>query len=224
MLKSDSKNLERGLLIMIGSLAVVVVGVFFWNFFFTNQILSSDIAQWGQFGDYFGGTLNPIIGLVTAYFAYQAYQNTKVSAQQQKFVATVELFMKIYDIKFTGIRYEINPGHELVGEAACERIARELKGRHGVLTGNVLGNHIENMPELDRIVSIAKPFIDAIAVLEKQLTDTHERTKFFEIVAAYSSPNLLQCIQRLGNCQNYRPADGAAFELLQQVARRLARP
>ena len=192
MLKSDSKNLERGLLIMIGSLAVVVVGVFFWNFFFKNQILSSDIAQWGQFGDYFGGTLNPIIGLVTAYFAYQAYQayqNTKVSAQQQKFVATVELFMKIYDIKFTGIRYEINPGHELVGEAACERIARELKGRHGVLTGNVLGNHIENMPELDRIVSIAKPFIDAIAVLEKQLTDTHERTKS----TSYICPNEKSC-------------------------------
>lgn len=50
------------LLIAIVSI-VVVVGVYLY--YFNNQAVLIDTEPWGQFGDFFGGTLNPIFGFLS---------------------------------------------------------------------------------------------------------------------------------------------------------------
>ncbi|WP_152625208.1 hypothetical protein [Cellvibrio sp. OA-2007] len=42
---------------------IVSMGFYLYNFWGPN--LSPDTAEWGQFGDYLGGIINPIVGLIT---------------------------------------------------------------------------------------------------------------------------------------------------------------
>lgn len=54
-------------LIGIFSGVALVPGLFFW-FNFKDQIISDDIADWGSYGDYFGGVLNPMISFFSLFF------------------------------------------------------------------------------------------------------------------------------------------------------------
>lgn len=51
-------------LVVIGIVVIMLVfGIYF--LFFWNQTFSSDPAAWGQFGDFIGGTANPILSFIT---------------------------------------------------------------------------------------------------------------------------------------------------------------
>lgn len=51
-------------LVVIGMVVIVLVfGIYF--LFFWNHKFSSDPAAWGQFGDFIGGTANPILSFIT---------------------------------------------------------------------------------------------------------------------------------------------------------------
>jgi uncharacterized membrane protein len=60
-LEGQVKRLNRGILFTSIALAVAIVVVYRWNF---QGTLSNAGADWGQFGDYVGGVLNPIFGLL----------------------------------------------------------------------------------------------------------------------------------------------------------------
>jgi len=47
--------------VVIAVLAVVVLGIFFVNFW--RLPLAQSVERWGQFGDYMGGVLNPLVAL-----------------------------------------------------------------------------------------------------------------------------------------------------------------
>lgn len=47
---------------LAGLAFLIVASLYFFNF---GVNPSEDHAQWGQFGDYLGGTLNPIFGFLT---------------------------------------------------------------------------------------------------------------------------------------------------------------
>jgi hypothetical protein len=49
-----------------GALVVLILGVYAWNFF--GRAPAPDPEQWGQFGDYIGGILNPITALLAFYW------------------------------------------------------------------------------------------------------------------------------------------------------------
>lgn len=57
---------------LIGAIAVAAIVVlgFYYNYFFIelNYENSSDPSDWGALGDYFGGILNPIVGMATLVF------------------------------------------------------------------------------------------------------------------------------------------------------------
>lgn len=71
-------------LIIIASL--IIVGVFgLYLIYFSNGI-STDQSYWGQFGDYFGGTLNPILSFITIivliYTLRIGYKTLEISKQE----------------------------------------------------------------------------------------------------------------------------------------------
>lgn len=66
-------------LIMISSAVVfaIVVIPFLWNFY--NYNISNNLEKWGQFGDYIGGVLNPIVAVMNlAVFAYLSVKLVKI--------------------------------------------------------------------------------------------------------------------------------------------------
>jgi hypothetical protein len=211
-MKRENKLLA-GICLLASGVAV------FFAYRFYPQVISAEIANWGQFGDFFGGIFNPLIGLVTAYFAYQAYQNTKVSAQQQKFVATIETYIKIHDAKIAAVSYS-----ELHGETALKRMVDYLATNVEVklFTNDTFQGASHPSTMLDEFVSQIAPFINAMVILENQLTDD-EKLKFYEIISAYSSFDLATCIQQLSVRTNYEPADSITFDLIKHVAKQIAK-
>ena len=55
----------KGMVAVSLLVAVIALGLYFWSF---NDQLADKQETWGQFGDFIGGTLNPLFA-VTALFA-----------------------------------------------------------------------------------------------------------------------------------------------------------
>ncbi len=58
----NNRKLIIILCVVSGIILVSTVCIFLVKFH--NQNISNDIANWGQFGDYFGGVLNPLLALI----------------------------------------------------------------------------------------------------------------------------------------------------------------
>lgn len=72
------------ILVMAMVSAVLVIG--FYVVYFNNISIKADPAPWGQFGDYFGGTLNPIFGFlsVMALLAALVIQSRELKVSSQE--------------------------------------------------------------------------------------------------------------------------------------------
>lgn len=92
-------------LILIFTISIVVIK--YRNSFDPNQ-LSSDPAIWGQFGDYFGGIINPIVGILNlVLFVYLSFilqgLSAKTALMQMKredlhyFKTEMDRVIKIFD-------------------------------------------------------------------------------------------------------------------------------
>jgi len=87
-------------LIVIGT----IIGLYSYKFGGANQ-LSGNRGDWGTFGDYFGGILNPIIGLMT--LAITVYIAVKFNAYeirrdvQSKEASDIKSYLELYQF-FTG--------------------------------------------------------------------------------------------------------------------------
>ncbi len=92
---ADLKNSKTGwtptILIGIGS---VIIGFYFFNFnshilknedwWNVFQNLSKDTGNWGTFGDYVGGILNPVIAAFAFYLIAKTYELQKRNWKQQE--------------------------------------------------------------------------------------------------------------------------------------------
>jgi uncharacterized membrane protein len=88
----EQRLAENSLTILVGIFlfavvaALGVVGVY-WHYF-SNLPVKADAAPWGQFGDFFGGTLNPIFGFLSVIALLAALviqgRELRISSQELK--------------------------------------------------------------------------------------------------------------------------------------------
>lgn len=74
ILKEIDSNFTRYLkwiLIFLGLSIIAIIGLY--SYYFYNQGVSRDSEQWGQFGDFFGGILNPILSLFNLLILYVVF-------------------------------------------------------------------------------------------------------------------------------------------------------
>ncbi len=98
-------------------IAIVIIGLYFfkfsdWNFIKYNfennwtELLSNDKGEWGTFGDYVGGTLNPLFSLAALFALLHTIQlqnkqisdtNTAIEMQQfeTNFFQMLDLFNNV---------------------------------------------------------------------------------------------------------------------------------
>jgi hypothetical protein len=98
------KNKYIALIVAIILIPMLLVILPYMCKFFSFQ-LSSLPAEWGTFGDYFGGLLNPYISLLTLfatiYIAYTLYTYERKRDEQSKQEADVKSFMELYQFFIT---------------------------------------------------------------------------------------------------------------------------
>lgn len=83
------KIAERGFAVAAAATAVVIA-MYVGNF--RDHELSSNTGTWGEFGDYLGGTLNPIFAFITLVMVLRTsrLQAIQLSATKQELVATLK--------------------------------------------------------------------------------------------------------------------------------------
>jgi len=90
--KWEQRLAENSLIILVGIFlfavlaALVVIGIY-WHYF-SSLSVKADAAPWGQFGDFFGGTLNPIFGFLSVMALLAALviqgRELRISSQELK--------------------------------------------------------------------------------------------------------------------------------------------
>ena len=83
----SSRRVRKALRLLVGSAIVLVVSVFAAYFLAFNSGLSVQQEVWGQFGDFVGGTLNPIL----SFFSLLALVFTVTLQVHQLDIARAEL-------------------------------------------------------------------------------------------------------------------------------------
>lgn len=143
--------------------AVMVVGVY-W-FYFNGVPVRSDPAPWGQFGDFFGGTLNPIFGFlsVMALLAALVIQSRelKISSEELKNSA---LALNAQNRAIAHQSFEqtffswLESYRDMLGSVEHVTNEREFNGGRALrrwwvssLTDNYLGSADPNIPGLAKV-------------------------------------------------------------------------
>jgi hypothetical protein len=76
--------------------------------YFSDHEIGTDPEKWGQFGDFFGGTLNPIISLASLVtLGYLTYLVSTLSTQENKRLFILEMRMQAYD-ELVAMRLKLN--------------------------------------------------------------------------------------------------------------------
>jgi len=62
------KSIKRSLKLVTGTMALAMAGYFLWFFAYHSQPLSPNTSAWGEFGDFIGGLLNPLVAYSAFYW------------------------------------------------------------------------------------------------------------------------------------------------------------
>lgn len=92
---SNPKDYLKLALVILGSIILLVVGIYSLNFH--NQNFSDSAENWGQFGDYIGGLLNPIF----SFFSLIALLLTILVQTRQLKISTRELKLSRQELRLT---------------------------------------------------------------------------------------------------------------------------
>lgn len=122
---------------LVGAAALIVILTYLYQFF--GRGFSENTEQWGQFGDYVGGVLNPIIALAALSAilyairiqrteldkAIKAFNDQARLAKEQKFDSKFFNMVSLYDGGMKGVSREFD-GQEYSGYAAVKQCLYEF--------------------------------------------------------------------------------------------------
>lgn len=141
------RNLLVGIIIV--SFLLIITASLFYICHFSGQQLSNDPATWGQFGDFFGGTLNPLLALInicifillTLLIQHISNINNRNNIEAQKQIAIISLkndefrhFKENMDRVFQEWTLETNSRDKI---DACLRTAHNYRTRLTYLYPNI---------------------------------------------------------------------------------------
>lgn len=70
---------------VVAALLAAAIAIGFYISQFSSNDLSTEVEKWGQFGDYFGGVINPVVGLITVFLVVMS-----ISIQRKELRASIE--------------------------------------------------------------------------------------------------------------------------------------
>lgn len=152
--------------VMIYSTLVItfVIAIYIFNFF--SHPISKETSDWGSFADYFGGILNPLIGIANLLvFIYLTFQVSKIENERQASNVKMEVYKDIQKIlnNFTKELSEWKEGSDMRITNICDEfnfLATSYSFTFKVFENNIHKDLLESMIKLQQ----AKDNINRIGV------------------------------------------------------------
>lgn len=119
---------------------LVFLGLYFFNFHYD---LSDDHTKWGTFGDFLGGSLNPIIGILTVVLTYDIIKGQQIENKQGEFKYMFQLLFNTIDENKNLIRFT-RFGKTSVGRDAIIIINKNIENLYKSLNEKNIGNEEDN--------------------------------------------------------------------------------
>ncbi|SHH08248.1 hypothetical protein [Pollutimonas bauzanensis] len=151
--------------------------------------ISSESSDWGQFGDYFGGVLNPILSFIAIILLIKSlnFQNeANISLRDQlknnekvEMVRTFSvLFFNVIVSQKTLLKdLQVNLGSEsspieVTGTAAILKVEREVEDLRNRGADNAgVTRYLEQIDNLDHIFGMLRSFYVAVKLVSDRLSD-----------------------------------------------------
>lgn len=134
----------------IGVMALFVVGYGFWFWGVNGQFLSGDVSDWGVFGDFIGGILNPLIAYLAFYWLTKSIvmQRSELEQARESFIDQLNMTRKesvrvqlqeymaeeeenltgFLDIAFSPFNFSFDNDRNVVGISSFEQLKGLFKG------------------------------------------------------------------------------------------------
>lgn len=159
-IETASNNWLLVLAVFAWSILVVAVCIYGFNFF--HQPVSSNPADWGSFGDFFGGTLNPIFSLMS-FIALLATIHIQIKEYSRARIEMIQSFKAQNEmVKEAQMQQQINKQAALV-PVLTQKLERHLGQLDSLLNTRVL----------DGFYSIKDLFHKSMAHAESYRTPVH---------------------------------------------------
>ncbi|MCA6065805.1 putative phage abortive infection protein [Chryseobacterium sp. RG1] len=142
--------------------------------------LSSSNEKWGTFGDFLGGSLSPLIGIISIVLTYNIINNQNKENRQSEFKYIFQILFDSVDIKRDVIRRKFN-NKDLKGIDAINRINKDIEStynfekKNNVTTDNLISFQTSFWSVYDDINESSSPFMkvlhNCLKMIDKQCLD-----------------------------------------------------
>lgn len=181
----------RNYIIAATTLILLVCSTYFiWFYFILDYRVSTTTAEWGQLGDYVGGTLNPLLSFVSIVLLikslilqFEANGNLKTEIENSKKTEKLRSFELIFfnlinsqKNLFDSFKYDLaDGGHEagyIAGAKAVIRIEDTIEDmRSATKKDNEIADYINNIDDNDRIFGLTRAFYIIVMLITDRLSD-----------------------------------------------------
>ncbi|OCZ65381.1 hypothetical protein A9G00_38285 [Achromobacter xylosoxidans] len=207
------------ILIATASGAVLLTtGAYAYHFYIKlGYSISSETDKWGQFGDYFGGMLNPLLSFIALLCLIQSLnlqnqanqdlrteiRNTK---QHEKFRSFNLLFFNVIDaqksqISNLSIRSDANEdSHKIYGTEAILQLEEKIEAlREGGASNEDIAEYLEEVDYKDCVWGTLRSFYLAVKLVTDRLSDTEgfsltDRKSHFQTLVNFTDFSQLRLI------------------------------
>lgn len=151
-----------------------VWGMYFWQF---NNGFSNSQGDWGTFGDFTGGVVNPLLNFITIYILISQFKSVKEDLDSQRFDESVKAFESSF-FTFTTIAlseyksFEFTVGSETYkGAEAIGYI--EAYFEHHCKSGNDIKTKFNDVDQLahDGVYSLVSSFCVVFKLIDETCPD-----------------------------------------------------
>ncbi len=177
----------------VGVFLIIIVYYIYWNHFSETLNLkgfSTDPGVWGQFGDYIGGVLNPLLSFISIVLLIksltlqnEANQSLKNELKQSEITEKLRsfevLFFNLLDAQknlFSSFELHIAVSDKPASKFERAQAVIELENqievrRQSGASDNEIADYLSVLDDKDQIFGIVRAFYVAVATVSNKLTD-----------------------------------------------------
>ncbi len=186
----------NGILIFVGLLVISVVGFYFLRF--GGNPISNNPNDWGPFGDFFGGVLNPIIGGAGLLLLFSTIkQNEKALEQAKEMIEQGQAALELNALEMKASRVELSQATKAQEELA--RIESEnLKHKKILIQQEMYEREVESrIKEINSFLNMKTIHMENYGNESKSFMlyfEEHEPVTLIEYEGSISGLNIMKHI------------------------------